>query len=162
MTFFHQHNAIRKKQSLAQIVGHEDHGFPHPLLQRAKFFLHLRSSDRIERAERLIENQNRRISRKCTRYSNALSLTARKLARISRLQIFTQPDNRKQFKHSCFDARARPVLDLRNQPNIAFNGEVRKQTTILNDIPNASPQPNRVPFTSPNSVYAHFASSWQK
>ena len=87
---FHQSDAIGQQQGLPQIVGNEDHRLLHPLLQGAKFFLHLRSRDRIERAERFVQNQNGRIGRQSPRHAHALPLASGELAGITRQQIFTR------------------------------------------------------------------------
>ncbi len=87
---FHQRDAIGQQQSLAQIVGNKDHRLLHALLQGAKFFLHLRSRDRIERAESLVENQNRRIGRQSPRHAYALPLASGELAGIARRQVLTR------------------------------------------------------------------------
>src|SRR6266852_2830626 len=161
-TFFHQRDTICQQQSFAQIVSNKDDRFPHPLLQTAKFFLHFRSRDGIERAEGLVKNQNRRIGRQSARHSHALPLTARELAWIARCQVFRQSDCGEQLAHASFDARLWPVLNSRHQRDVALNREVWKQTTVLNDISDASPQPDRIPLDSATSVNPHVACGRQK
>src|ERR1700674_1839261 len=160
--FFHQRDTIGEQQSFAQIMRNKDDRFPHALLERAKFFLHLRSRDGIKRAESLIKNENRRISRQSARHAHALPLTSRELAWIARCQVFRQSACGKQLAHASFNARLRPVFDSWQQRDVALDGEVWEQTAVLNDISNASPQPDRIPLRSATSVNADVACGRQK
>ena len=159
---FHQRDTISKQQSFAKIVGNKDDRFLHPLLQCAKFLLHLRSCDGIKRAESLVKNQDRRIRCESPRHSHALSLAPRELAWIARCQFLIQPDCGQQLSHARFDARLGPVFNSRHERDVALNGEVWEQTTVLNDIPDASPQPDRIPLRSATSVNAHVACGRQQ
>jgi hypothetical protein len=159
---FHQRNSVSQQQSLAQIVCHKDHGFLHTLLQSAKLLLHLRSRDGIERAERFVENQNSRIGRKRACNTDALSLSSRKLAGITRRKFRAQSYESQQLSHARGDPLPRPVLNPRHERDVAFHGEMRKQTAILNDIADAAPKLNRIPVRSAGSVDTYFARSWQQ
>src|SRR5258708_3808685 len=140
----------------------KDDRLAHPLLQCAKFFLHLRSREGIERAESLVKNQNGRIGRQSARHSHALPLSSRELAWIPRCQFFTQPDCSEQLADASFDARLRPVLDSRHERDVALNREVWKQTAVLNDVSDASPQTDRIPLGSATSVNPHVACARQQ
>ena len=103
-TLFHQRDAVSEQQSLAQIVRDEDYSLPHPLLKRAKLFLHFRTRDGIECAEGLVKNQDGRIRCQSPGHSHALPLPAGKLAWITRPQIFVQANCGEQFAYPRFHA----------------------------------------------------------
>src|SRR5882724_7734725 len=91
---FHQRHAVSEQESLAQIVGYEDHCLLHALLKVAKLFLYLGPGNRIERTERFIQQQDRRIGGQSPRYAHSLSLPARKLLRITVDQLRTKSNYR--------------------------------------------------------------------
>ena len=154
---FQQRNAIRQQQSLPQIVCHENHRFLHALLQCAKFFLHFGARDRIESAEGFVENQNRRIGGQGPRYSDSLPLSAGKFRGIARGKFYIESDGGQQLQHPCSHSLRRPVLNARDQGNIALDGEVRKQPAVLDHIPNASTQPDCVPLRRRYALNPHLA-----
>ena len=67
LAVFQQSDAGGEQESLAHIVGDEDQGLPQPLLQRAKFLLDLPARDRIQGAERLVEQDDGRVRRQGAR-----------------------------------------------------------------------------------------------
>src|ERR1700677_29448 len=136
-------------------MGHKDDCLPHALLQGAKFFLHLRSSDRIERTESLIEKQYGRIGGESASHPNALPLASRELTGISRSQFFVQPDQSQQFSHTRLDVRLRPIFNSWHECNVALDGEVREQTAILDHITDAAPEADRIPLGSAAAIHAH-------
>ncbi len=74
-----QGNARAQEQRFSHIVRDEHDGFPEPRRQSLKFLLQVRARDRIERAKRLVHQQDRRIRRERPRHAHALLLPARKL-----------------------------------------------------------------------------------
>ena len=73
---FEQSDSGAEHQALAQIVGDEDDGFLQAILQGAKFALQFIASDRIESAEGLVHQQNRRIGGKGAGHADPLALAA--------------------------------------------------------------------------------------
>jgi len=71
-----------KEQRLFHIVGHQECTKSRPLPQRDELALHGDPRQRIELAQRLVENQQLRIVDQCARLSRALRHAARKLVRI--------------------------------------------------------------------------------
>src|SRR5882724_5938138 len=61
---FEQHDARGEEQGFAQIVSYEDDGFAKAAGKRREFTLQFRARDGIERAERLVHQENRWIGRK--------------------------------------------------------------------------------------------------
>ena len=83
MAFLHQPDSGAEKRRFTNIVRHKNHRFSKPPMECPEFVLNLRAGDRIERAEWLIEQQDRRVRRKRPRHADALPLAARELARKS-------------------------------------------------------------------------------
>ncbi len=84
---FDKCDACAQKQRFARIVRDENNGFLETLLQIGKFLLQLAARERVERAERLVHQENRRIGGECSRHAHALALAARKLVRISMREV---------------------------------------------------------------------------
>src|SRR5437899_10569655 len=80
ITVLHESDAIAKNERLAHIVRYEHHRLAQALLKPTELFLDFGSRDGIQRAKRLVEQKNRWICRKRTRYAHALPLSAGKLA----------------------------------------------------------------------------------
>src|SRR2546430_16699391 len=57
----HQPDRVAEQQSLAHVVRHEDDRLAEPPLQREELTLQLDARDGIERPERLIQQEERRI-----------------------------------------------------------------------------------------------------
>ena len=153
MPAFHQCNPCPKPQSLAQVVGHEDHGFLEPLLQLQKFTLQFVARKRVECAEGLIHKENRWIRGQGARHADSLPLSSRKLMRIARRQARLQPNQLQQFLNAAANPFFVPAFNLRNESNISFDREMRKQTHVLDHIANASPQANDVAFGVSHAVH---------
>src|SRR2546422_11756394 len=59
----HEPDAGAEQQPLAHVVRHEDHPLAEPPLERRELALQLHPGDRIERTERLVQEQERRARR---------------------------------------------------------------------------------------------------
>src|SRR4051812_39468538 len=154
---FHECDTIAQQQSLAQIVGYEDRRFLQALLQSAKFFLNLGTSDWIECAEWFIEEKVRGIGSQSPRHSDSLALASGELLRIAVEQIGSEANHGQQFSHSCANFFGGPVLNSWNQSDIFFDSEMRKQSALLNDVSNAAAQANGIPGSGRSAVHADFA-----
>jgi hypothetical protein len=80
---FEQNDARREKQGFAQIVGDEDNGFAKAARERAEFALEFRAGDRIERAEGLVHQKNRRIGSESAGYADTLPLAPGKFTGVA-------------------------------------------------------------------------------
>ena len=125
-----------------QIMSHKYNCLMEALLQKVEFALQFISSQRIERAERLIHQQNFRIARQRPRHAYTLPLPARQLMRIAKCQFRWQPDNLQHFLDARADAFLRPAFDFRYQAYVLRHREVRKQPNFLDDVPNPASEPN--------------------
>jgi hypothetical protein len=128
----HDHHAVGDRQRFLLVVGDQDGGHPEALLQQADFAAQAHAHLRVERGQRLVEQQQARRSRERARQRNALLLAARQLPWIFRAAV-GEPDQRQQFG----DARAH--LRLRQPPvhqsvrDVVVDRQVRKQRVRLED-----------------------------
>ena len=78
-------NTIRepKQQRFARVVRDENDSFPETFLHISKFLLEFSAGKRIERAERLVHQENRRIGSESPSDADALTLAAGELVRVS-------------------------------------------------------------------------------
>ena len=92
------------RKRFAKIVSDKDHGLVKPLLQQQKFPLQIVASERIQRAKRLVHQQNLGIRSQRPRHSHPLPLSARQLMRITRRHLGREPNGCMQLVHACTDA----------------------------------------------------------
>ena len=83
----HHGDAIGEHQRFFLVVRDEDRRQAEPSLQPLHFELHLLAQFAVERAERLVEQQQSRVEDDRARERDALLLAARKLARQPRTEI---------------------------------------------------------------------------
>ncbi len=72
----HEH-AVGEHDRLVDVVGHEQHGGSVPAAQLAEQAVHLQPRERVERAERLVEQQQLRLAHERPGQCDALRLAAR-------------------------------------------------------------------------------------
>ena len=80
-SLIHDHDAVRHRQRLFLIVGDHDRRHAEALLQCADLSAQAQALDRIERGQRLVEQEQARRRRERTRQRDALLLAAGELSR---------------------------------------------------------------------------------
>ena len=80
-TVAHDRDAITKTQRLGQVVGDEDHRLVDLATQPDDLVLHVAADQRVERRERLVEQQDVGIGGQCSGEPDALLLSAAELVR---------------------------------------------------------------------------------
>src|SRR5262245_61644263 len=75
----HDADTVRQHHRFVLVVGDEDEGAPRRLLDALEFALELLTQLQIERAERLVEQQQRRTNGEAARQCDALALAAAQL-----------------------------------------------------------------------------------
>jgi hypothetical protein len=76
-------DARTQDEGFANVVGYEDDGFVETASKGAEFALKLGAGDGIERAERLVHKENRRIGSQSAGDTDALALAAGEFARAA-------------------------------------------------------------------------------
>ena len=79
----HEHDVVGDLHRLLLVVRHEDRRHVHLVVQPAQPLAQLLPHARVERAERLVEQQHLRLDRERTRERHPLALPARELRGIS-------------------------------------------------------------------------------
>ena len=128
-------------------MGDENHRRLELLLNAGEFPLELNARHRIKSAERFIHQKDRRIDRESSRHAHALTLTTRKLGRPARrVDLRRKTHEIEQRVHALTRPIGSPPLETRHEPDIFFDGHVRKQADILEHVADATSEPDAVPL----------------
>ena len=111
------------------------------LLESQKLILKAVSRNRINRAKRLIHEQHIRIGSKRPGHTHALSLTTRKLFRVSiTIDGRVHRHEVQHFINAFIDAGFIPAQQFGHRCDVFRNRSVREQANLLNDITNFASQ----------------------
>jgi hypothetical protein len=105
LAVIHQHHAIGQVECLIQIVGHQQHRYRHLRPQPAHHVLHFRARQRIQRAKRLVHQQDVLPGRQRTCQPYSLSLPTAELVGQPSCELRGIQSHR-------LHQRARPLRDL--------------------------------------------------
>ena len=143
---FEEHDAGGQEQGFAKIVGDEDDGFIEAMREGDEFALKFGASDRIERAKRLVHQENGRIDREGAGNTDALTLAAGKFARVtSGIFAWIETDEMEEMVDAGGNASGIPVFETGNESNIFCDSEMRKEAGLLNDITDMAAQADGIP-----------------
>jgi hypothetical protein len=139
-------------------VGDEDDGLVQTPLERGELALERGAGQRVERAERLVHEEQRRVCGERARHAHALALPAGKLRGEARPELVrVEPDQPQQL----FDARAHvrlvPTFERGDKPDVAADREVREESRVLYDVARASSQLDGVPRARGFAFHQDFA-----
>ena len=140
-------NAPRQRERLGHVVGHEDHRRLQLPLNPEEFALQLHTRHRIQRAKRLVHQEDRRIDGERAGHAHALALAARELRGPARGEGGRgKVDQFEQRVRARASAVGGPSLQARHQADVFLDGHVRKQADVLEHVADAAPQPDAVPL----------------
>jgi hypothetical protein len=134
----HQHHAVRQRHRLFLVVRDHDRGDADVVLQRAQFDLHLVAQLGVERAERLVEQQHRRLDHQRAGQRHALALAAGQLTRIAlgqRLEVH----QRERLVDARLALAALDLAHLEAEADVLGHRHVRKQRVALEHDAQAAP-----------------------
>src|SRR5881628_1632673 len=138
----HQPDRVAQQQPLTHVVRHEDDRLAETPLQREELALQLDARDRIERPERLIQQEERRIGGERPGDADPLALPARQLVGVARTEhAGIEADQGEELARPRGDALGGPPLEARHQTDVALDREVREQPDLLDDVADAAAQP---------------------
>ena len=141
-----ERDALAKQEGFAQIVGDEGDGLAEARGKRAELALQFGARDGIERAERLVHEQDGRIAGEGARDADALTLASRELARVASGEFAgVEADEEEHLADSLADALLGPALEARDQRNVALDRPVREKADVLDDVTDAAAQADGVP-----------------
>lgn len=151
--FFEQHNARGEQQGFAEIMRDEDYGLAEAASERREFTLEFSAGDGIERAERFIHQEYRRIGRKGAGNADALTLAAGELAGVAvRKFRWIKSNEGQEFSDSNGSAATVPFFKGRHEGDILRDRKVREEASILNNISDAAAQTDGVPITGRDAL----------
>ena len=128
----HHDDAIGHGQRLFLVVRHHDRGDAEPPLQPADLEAQRLAHPRVERGQRLVEQEQGGLRRERAGQRHALLLAARELGGILVL-VVPEPHQREELVDAAVDLRARRAAPLEPVGDIARDGEVREQRIRLED-----------------------------
>ena len=134
----HHRDAVGEHQRLLLVVGDEDGGEAEPALQAADLELHGLAQLAVERAERLVEQQQPRIEDDGAGERHALLLAARELARQA-LLVAREFDQRQRLGRPARDLRLGDVPHLQRKRHVALHREMGKQRVVLEHHADVAP-----------------------
>ncbi len=145
-------DTVAQLQGFIDIVADQHHGFLQLALHLQKLVLDHFTVDGVHRAEGLIHQQHRRISRQRADHADTLLLAAGHLARIAVEKLTRiQRHHIHQLFGAGFAARFIPAQHARHNGDVLFDGHVRKQANLLDHIADVAAQRHRI---HPAGVFA--------
>ena len=143
---FEQDDARSEEKGFAKIVSDEDDRITKTADQGAEFALKLCARDGIERAERFVHQEDRRIGGESAGDANALTLTAREFARMAMREFAgIEADKLEHFFDARGDARGAPAFEAGYETHIFRYGEMGKEAGVLNHVSNSAAERDGVP-----------------
>ena len=129
----HHHDPVGHGERLFLVVGHHDRGDAEPLLQVADLAAQPGAHPRVERRQRLVEQQQARRQRQRAGQRDALLLAAGELGRIF-VGLVGEPDQRRAARARAGRSRPRGLpAETQAVADIVADGEVGKQRVGLED-----------------------------
>ncbi|HMD37363.1 MAG TPA: hypothetical protein VKH42_20450 [Vicinamibacterales bacterium] len=108
--------------------------------------MQLGARHRIQCAERLIHQQQRRIDGQRTRDTNALSLSPRQLVGPAiGERVRSQSHQIEQLDRASMGSIIRPFFQTRNDRNVRSDRHMREETDVLKDVASTPTQTDRIP-----------------
>ncbi len=134
--FVHHDDAVGQFQCLFLIVRDENASYVNFVVQAAEPASQLLTHFGVERAERLVEQQDFRLDGKGAGQGDALSLAAGKLMRIAR-GVGVELDELQKLIHFLADEGARRALaaraDFQTEGDVVEDGHVTEERIVLED-----------------------------
>jgi len=121
-------------------VRDQDDGARLRLLQAQELLLDVVTGDGIEGAERLVEQEQRRLEHHGPAQADSLLLTPGQLVWVAGCERPRQADALHQLLSPGADALAIPTDQASQQRDVPFDGQVRKETGPLDGVTDLPPQ----------------------
>ena len=128
----HDRDAVAELQGLGEVVGDEDHRLAQVLLQRDHLILHVPADQRVERAERLVEQQDLRVVRERASQPDPLLHAAGELVGVGGVPS-VQPDAAEHLVRRRQPFLPSLTLHLEPEGHVLGDRAVREQTEVLED-----------------------------
>ena len=123
-------DTVGHRQRLILVVGHEEECLVRAALNGLELLLNLATQLRVERSERLVEQQEGGVRRQRAGKGHPLALSAGKLPRIP-VTEFGQLEKRRQLVQPSLDVAPAHALQLEPERHVLPHVHVRKQRVVL-------------------------------
>ena len=138
----HDRDQVAHLDRLVDVVGHEEDRLGQVLLEAQELVLEPLPDDRVDRAERLVHQHQRRIGGQGPGDADPLALAAGELARDSARD--SAPGSRPTRSSSSSGASALradvPAEQARHDRHVVADGQVREQADLLDHVADAAAQ----------------------
>ena len=129
---------------LLDVVGDQHHGLVQLRLEPQELILQGGSDNRVDRAERLVHQQHRRVGGERPGHPDPLLLPAGQLVRVPAGQVLVQADQRHELPGAGPGLALAPADQQRDRADVVLDGPVREQARLLDDVADAPAQRGRV------------------
>ena len=137
-------DAVAHLDRLVDVVGDEDDRLAQLGLQAQELVLQPLAVDRVDRAERLVHEHQRRVGGERARDADALALAAGELRRVAVAHLVgVEADELEQLVDAGGDALPCPSRELRHGRDVLADRAVREQADLLDDVADLAPQLRR-------------------
>ena len=134
----HDHDAGPQLERLVDVVRDQQKCLFRSFMEPFKLILKVQPRDRVDRAERLIEQHDLRVRDQRPGKADALLLAAGKLSRVAIPELLRfQPDHAEELIDSRADPFFVPFQDLGDDSDIILDRHMREQADLLDDISHA-------------------------
>ena len=117
------------------------------LLEAQELVLEALADDRVDGAEGLVHEHQRRVRGEGPRHADALALATRELAGIAvAVPGRIEADQGQQLVDAVTNSAAFPAQQARDDRHVVADRQVRQQAHLLDDVADPPPQLDRVPF----------------
>ena len=137
----HDHDEVAHLDGLVDVVGDEQDGLGEVLLEAEQLVLEAVADDGVDRAERLVHEQDGRVGGEGPRHADALALAARELAGVAvAIARRVEPDERQELVGALPLPRRRPAQQAGHRGDVVGDRLVREEADLLDDVADAAPQ----------------------
>ena len=137
-------DAVAHLDRLVDVVGDEDDGLADLLLEPQELVLQALAVDRVDGAEGLVHEHQRRIGRQGAGHAHPLPLAAGQLAGIARAGLRrVEAHQLEQLVHARRDALLRPAQQVRDGGDVVGRGEVGEEADLLDRVADLAAQVGR-------------------
>ena len=138
----HDRDPVAHLDRLVDVVGDEDDGLADLAVQAQEVVLQALARDRVDRAERLVHQHQRRVGRHRPRDADALLLAAGELAPGSacRSLVRIEPDELEQLARARADPLPSPAEQPRHGADVVLDRHVREQADLLEHVADPASQ----------------------
>ncbi len=153
-----ERDAVAEVESFIEVVGDEEDGFLEAREKTAEHVLHLGAGEGIERAEGFVHQENCGFGGEGAGKADTLALPAGELMGMARGKVGrVEADGGKQFVSAGDALGAGAAFGFKNDGDVARDGEVGEEATLLNDVADATAQRDERRIAMARAVDKHVA-----